>query len=484
MEVLEAIWPHVAGALTLLISILASAHAVLFKRDVRSAAGWFGLIWLVPLVGAVLYILLGINRIQRRAGALLAERQRMEVTQSPVALAAPTLDATIDAGDDHLYDLVRVVDRVTPNPLTRGNLIEPLIDGDGAYPAMLDAIESATRSVTLCTYIFDNDQAGHAFKEALVRARERGVEVRVLIDSVGSRYSFPPMTRVLRRAGIPTARFLPTLLPWRVPYFNLRNHRKSLVVDGRIAFTGGMNIRVGHWLSQKPRYPTRDLHFRLEGPIVSQLQVAFIEDWTFTTGEVLEGEPWLVEETLESKGPALARSIPDGPDEDLDRLRWTLFGGLSAARRSVRVITPYFIPDQSLISELCLSSMRGVQVDIILPERGNLRAVQWASTAQLWQVLAGGCNVMLSPPPFDHTKLMIVDETWVLFGSANWDPRSLRLNFELNVEAYAHGLASRMVQLFDERAAKARKLTKEEVDSRSLPVRMRDGLFRLFAPYL
>jgi cardiolipin synthase len=148
------------------------------------------------------------------------------------------------------------------------------------------------------------------------------------------------------------------------------------------------------------------------------------------------------------------------------------------------VVTPYFLPDPPLLTALNVAAMRGVQVDVILPEKGNLPLVQWAQTAQLWQVLDRGCRVWLSPPPFDHTKAMTVDGAWSLLGSANWDPRSLRLNFELDVEAYGAELAAAVDALIDERLATARPLTLRDVDERPLPLRLRDAAVRLFSPYL
>jgi cardiolipin synthase len=181
----------------------------------------------------------------------------------------------------------------------------------------------------------------------------------------------------------------------------------------------------------------------------------------------------------------LARGIADGPDENFERLRMTLLGALSVARSSVFVVTPYFLPDATLINSLNVAAMRGVAVNIVLPEENNLRIVQWASTAQLWQVLERGCRVWLTPPPFDHTKLMIVDGAWVLLGSSNWDPRSLRLNFEFDLECYDRELAESLQQwLHDERLRHARTLTLAEVDGRRFPVKLRDGLVRLLSPYL
>jgi cardiolipin synthase len=180
----------------------------------------------------------------------------------------------------------------------------------------------------------------------------------------------------------------------------------------------------------------------------------------------------------------LARGIPDGPDDNFETLRWTILAALTAARRSVRIASPYFLPDQPLIHALGLAALRGVEVDILVPEINNLRVVKWASTAQLWQVLMPGCRVWLTPPPFDHSKVMVVDEAWSLVGSANWDARSLRLNFEFNVECYDETLALWLMEFTQDKMSRGRQITLEEVDSRSIPVRLRDGVARLFAPYL
>jgi cardiolipin synthase len=269
---------------------------------------------------------------------------------------------------------------------------------------------------------------------------------------------------------------------WRLLSMNLRNHRKILVVDGNVGFTGGMNIRVGHWLDRKPKQPVSDLHFRVEGPVVAQLQAVFVEDWKFTTGEDLRGEPWFV--PLTSTGPVFARSIADGPDEVLDGLRWTILGALSTARHSIRIATPYFLPFPTLISALNVAAMRGVQVDLLLPSKNNLPFVHWASRAMWWQVLEHGCRIWLAPPPFDHTKLMLVDDCWSFVGSANWDPRSLRLNFELNVECYDPELAGRLGEIFEAKRKPATEMTLKEVDARGLLPRLRDGTARLLTPYL
>ena len=347
---------------------------------------------------------------------------------------------------------------------------------------MLGEIEAADTSIALCTYIFDNDPVGRVFAEALGRAVRRGVSVRVLIDGVGVRYSWPPIVRVLRRHAVPCARFNPTSVLWRAPFVNLRNHRKVLVVDGRVGFTGGMNIREGHVLADGPRHPVQDLQFLIDGPVVGQLMEVFAEDWAYTTREVLEGPTWFP--ALDPAGSSPARGITDGPDEDFEKLRWTVQGAIAAARDSIHILTPYFLPDPSLITALNIAAMRGVAVDIVVPSRNNHPVVQWASQAQLWQVVSRGCRVFASPPPFDHGKLLVVDGAWSLIGSANWDARSLRLNFELNVEVYDREFAARLEHVFVEKRDRSRVITVEELDGRPLPVRLRDGVAKLFSPYL
>ena len=486
LTLLEHFWPHLMAGFDLAAVLLASGHALLHKREPRAATLWIGVIWLLPAVGPLLYLAFGVNRLRRRARALGVRKTFSRAI--PDDLGEPA-----SASAEHLQHLARVVSRVVALPLTAGNKIEPLVNGDAAFPAMLAAIEAAKKSVALASYIFDNDATGKKFVAALACAVQRGVAVRVLVDAAGARYSWPPITWSLRREKIPFAKFLPASLftPWRVATINLRNHRKSLVVDGEIAFSGGMNIRQGNLLAEKPAQPVQDLHFRITGPVVMELQEAFANDWAFTTGEILAGDTWFphsetsfVRAGWQTAGNVIARVVTDGPDEDFDKLRLTLLAALAEAQESVQILTPYFLPDTALISALNLAALRGVRVDIVLPAKNNLPFVHWASRAMWWQVLERGCKIWLTPPPFDHSKLMIVDGHWVLLGSANWDARSLRLNFELNVECYGREFAGAMQQVFQQKIAAAREVTLAEADSRSLPAKLRDATARLFSPYL
>lgn len=481
-EQIAVLWPLAIAVVDVIAAAGCTVHIVLRKRDVRAAIGWTGVVWLAPLVGSAAYVGFGINRIQRRAASLDIRDCRysnatVELTAEDHRIGAEFLEEHPQMGG--LAHLLRQLTGSIPLP---GNSVTPLLNGDETYPEMLKAIDEAKRSVTLLTYVFDSDWIGERFLESLKNAHERGVLVRVLIDDVGARYSRPTMTSRLRKAGVPVAAFLPTRIPRLIQYANLRNHRKILVVDGRIGFTGGTNIRGGHCLKANPRFPVQCMHFRIEGPVVAHLQQAFVVDWNFAAGEVLVGDDWFP--PLERSGNVWALGISDGPDEDFEKLTDTLIGALSISRKTVRLATPYFLPDAGLIQALNSAALRGVDVRIYLPQGNNVPIVSWASVPHIEQLLEKGCRVFFVAPPFDHTKLFVVDEAWSLIGSTNWDPRSLRLNFEFNVACFSESLGDQLMEAMDRKEEFAREVTLDDINGRSFPVQLRDGLARLFSPYL
>jgi cardiolipin synthase A/B len=464
--------------LDFLFNCAASIHVVLWKRNSRAAVSWIGLIWLVPFLGVLLYLLLGINRIQRKAQRLRPPMPSVNVSW-PASIPFEEVSRSLA-----IQELMELGGNLTGLPLAARNKVTILRNGEQAYPAMLDAIEQAKRSISLATYIFANDEIGQRFVKALGDAVKRGVEVRVLIDSVGSRYGWTSIVPSLQKHGVPVRTFLPSLFPWEFRYANLRNHRKHMVVDGTIAFVGGMNIRHRHVVSQAKFRPIQDVHFRIDGSLVSQIQETFSIDWRFTTGEILSDSIWFAEFDSSTNHGVTGRCIADGPDESLDRIRKILHGAISVARSSILIVTPYFLPDDALVTALSVAALRGVRVDIVLPSKSNLHFVQWASMAQLWQVLVPGCHVWQTPPPFDHSKFFVVDSEWSFVGSANWDPRSLRLNFEMNCELYSKDIAKQLESIGEERKRSAHRVTLDELNSRHILIKIRDGVARLFAPYL
>ena len=479
-------WPHILFVISIAMGAAAAIHAAMTKEEVRAAIGWVGVIILSPIVGAVLYAIAGVNRIRRkslslRRDALLPEDELDELE---------TFDAdaeTVIGGFGYRFAALQTLgDRVARNPLTTGNTIDTLENGDDAYRAMKTAIDGAARSVLLETYIFDRDKIGLRIADALIAAVKRGVEVRVLIDAVGARYSVPSILGYLSEGGVTVSVFNGNvIMGLRLPYANLRTHRKIVIVDGRMALTGGMNIREGFSEEISGEGYARDTHFSVTGPAVADLFDVAAEDWRFATGELLNGEPWRIETPEREPGdPVFMRVVASGPDRSVETNHKMLMGAFSVARKSIRIMSPYFLPDRELISALVTAARRGVEVDIVVPAVNNLMLVDRAMTAQFDQILKNYCRIWRATGSFSHSKLLTVDGAWAYVGSSNIDPRSLRLNFEIDLEVFNEGFAAEIDEHVEELLRTATPVTLEGLRSRPFYVRLVEKVLWLGSPYL
>lgn len=478
--ILQDYWPHILAVITIALSTVAGAHAVMTKDEVRAAIGWVGVIILSPIVGPVLYAIAGVNRIRR--ASILANRPGHGMAAADFHVEDGAV--ATDFGRRFLA-LKTLGDRVARHPLTTGNRIEILETGDEAYGAMLAAIAAAERSIILESYIFDRDPLGLRIADALIDAHKRGLAVRVLIDAVGARYSVPSIAGHLREGGVAVSVFNGNIIMGlRLPYANLRTHRKIIVVDGIVGFMGGMNIREGFTREFAGDAFAHDTHFKVEGPVVADLFAVAAEDWCFATGEALAGDAWAIPALERGGMPVLARAVPSGPDAYLETNHKLLMGALSVARDSVKIMSPYFLPDQELISALVTAARRGVDIDIVVPSVNNLVLVDRAMTAQFDQILKNYCRIWRSTGAFDHSKLLAVDGSWAYVGSSNLDPRSLRLNFEIDLEILDHGFAREIERRIETVMASATPVTLAGLRARPYVMRLIDRLIWLGSPYL
>lgn len=485
IDLLNAYWPHILATSSIVVGAVAAIHATMTKQEVRTALGWVGVIVLSPFIGAAIYGIAGINRIRR--SNLGQQRSLMHGTiMERVALFDAADNLVIERFGRRFVAMKNVGDSVTRNALTTGNTIEPLLSGDEAYSTMLDALANAKRSIILETYIFDQDRTGERFVEALADAQNRGVEVRILVDAVGARYSVPSIMGALTKADVKAAVFNGNvIMGLRLPYANLRTHRKILVVDGRVAFTGGMNIREGFTAEFSGDQHSRDTHFKITGPLVADLFTVAAEDWRFTTRERLDGPVWDVTLPEGKPGsPVLARVVASGPDNSIETSHKLLMGAFSIARSSIRIMSPYFLPDRELISALTTAARRGVQVDIIVPASNNLTLVDHAMTAQFDQILKSNCRIWRATGPFNHSKLLVIDDRWSYVGSSNLDPRSLRLNFEVDIEVIDEGFAGAVSERINEALENAGQVKLAELRARPFLLRLFEKVLWLASPYL
>jgi len=469
-----------AVILWVLVSSVAAGHAALRKRDPRAAAMWMAISIFLPFAGALSYWVFGINRLKRPSAFIARKRSRRRSSRHRIshpALLSPGTPPGVSAMEG-------ISRRVTGRPLVPGNRIIPLYEGNEAFPAMLTAIGAARNSINMSTYILDKDAVGHRTIAALCAAAREGVQVRVLIDGVGTDRSAIAMARKLREAGAKLAVFHPLFgLPFRKPSINLRNHRKLLIVDGKVGFTGGLNITSRHFFTRlKKKPPVRDIHFRVEGPILLQMEEIFALDWQASRAEVLERKDFFPQQDY--PGADLIRAVPSGPDEDLEHIYEIILGALRSARNHVLIMTPYFIPDRVIIQTMKSAVLAGVSVSLFLPKKSDHPMVQWASNTYLPELIKSGVRIVLIPPPFVHSKLMLMDDAWSLIGSANLDPRSFRLNFEFDLEVFSPDLTVELKNYAEKLAAAGIPLKPGILEGRPLGVRLLEGVARIFSPYL
>ena len=345
-------------------------------------------------------------------------------------------------------------------PIVDGNAVHELLNGDRIFPAMLEAIHAAKRTITFETYIYWSGEVGRAFADALAERSRAGVRVHVLLDWVGSQKIEEALLDTMRSAGVEIEYFRP--LHWyHLARLNNRTHRKLLVVDGRVGFTGGVGIAdkwqghaqdADHW---------RDSHFRAEGPVVAQMQATFLDNWTKVSGVVLHGEDYFP--PIAPAGDARAQMFSSSPEAGADSMQLMYLLSITAASRSIDLATPYFVPDELSMVALERALARGVRVRILVPGPIiDTELVRRASRATWGRVLEAGGEIHEYLPTMFHVKGMIVDRLLVSVGSTNFDPRSFRLNDEANLNIYDAAFAARQTEVFEADLAQSRRVTLEE----------------------
>ena len=460
--------------LLVILSVSTALHALMNKNDSRSSLLWIIICFAIPFAGPILYLILGINRAHNKVLSLGAVADTsLSTTPKPIA---PVHKKSRHLSSHQLLSLA-----LTSLPLTKGNQIQILSNGENAYPAMLNSINEATHWVYLSMYIFEHKGIGEQFIDALANAAERGVDVRVLLDGVGSWYSLGRTKKILTARGVKTLTFLP--IGKMLPRFtlNLRNHRKILLCDGKHAFTGGMNIRQCHIVqASQPNRATKDYMFSLKGPVVKQVGKTFEADWFYSCGERLPTKLY----DLSPHGKSSCRAISDGPGINLNVLTKVMISAINSAQSSITLVTPYFLPPNELIIALQSASLRGVEVSILLPAHNNQPPIHWAMRNNMRHFLAYGIKIYYQPSPFVHSKLLLIDNQYCQIGSANIDSRSLRLNFELNIEIFDAGFGQSMAEIISDDKQQAIEITPQKLNKRPFIIKTWDAFWWLFTPYL
>ena len=464
----DTLKPWLIGLWVLYMPVMA-AWIIMKKREPIATLSWVLSLAALPWVGLLIYHFLGPQRIVRQQRRRSMSRRSLE----------PVLPGDLVTSDDcaTVSHLAQTITHFAPSSAVDVKL---LVGGEATYAALHEAIAGAKHHLHLEYYIFEPDQTGTPLRDALVTKAREGVRVRLLLDAVGSAKLSKSFLAPLVDAGVEVSWFHPVKLRWIWrPRINLRNHRKIVVVDGCVAFTGGINITDEENEAVNPK-AFHDLHLRLEGSIVRWLQLAFLEDWHYATGTALRDEKLWPEPR---EGTMLAHALPSGPDSVWESIHRVKVEAIHQADKRVWLVTPYFVPGEAARMALTSAAMRGLDVRVVVPARSDSILVSAAARSYYDELLASGVRVFEYQPRMLHSKALLVDDDTCVVGSANFDHRSFRLNFELSLLLHDRDLARELEQEMQATLAQCREVKSDDPPPPFLR-RLADNAARLLSPVL
>ncbi len=491
----------------LAVNIVTAVHIILNKHDEPvSAVMWLLMIFFTPIVGLLVYLFFGINRIKTRG--LNIQSANDSIRDELAKRTAPGADAKKDTGSasrtlskyarrqsrynyfvtggEAYPEYCKMLDRLLPDTIPLiGNQAELLLDGTQAYPEMLSAIRKAKSSVHLQSYIIMNDKFGKTLFTLLREKADKGVEVKVLYDRFGSMRSFMTFffPNIVSSSKHFEVRPFMQFRPWSI---QLRNHRKLLVVDGKEAFIGGINISGDNIerTAGKDRY-IHDLHCRVRGPVVGELQFSFLRDWHYVTrmapSSLLKDEYF---PALTIQGESVIWVVASGPGHEYEAVDKVYTTAVMTAKRDVQLMTPYFVPDKAFCKLLCASAAKGVEIKIIVPEKNNHWYIKLASRSLYKPLLEAGVRIFEKKGAFLHAKALLVDGQWAKMGSSNCDVRSFKLNYELDFVVEKGKFVEQLRNQFAKEISESKEILMEDVSRKSIPVQLAENICALFTPIL
>ncbi len=454
------------------------------RRDPAKSLAWIAFIAFVPVLGLLVFGLFGRNWRKRKMFSrkgILDESYIEAVSQRQFStLSNPALVATPEI--DNNSETIRLMLRNSRALLAIHNRVQVLQNGKATFASLFEALKGAKHSIHLEYYIFENDRIGRRVAGILEKKAREGIEVRLIYDGVGTLWTESWIFRRMRHAGVQVECFMPVAFPWLSSHLNYRNHRKIAVIDGELAYTGGINVaerylagtRLGKW---------RDIHLKIEGEAVNLLQAVFITDWHFVRRkELLKAEDYFRDSAVEEICPM--QIAVSGPDSDWSAIMQAFFSAIMKARKRIYIATPYFTPDAALLTAMKVAALSGIDVRLLIPARSDSQIVYWATRSYVEELLEAGIKVYMYTAGFNHSKLVIIDGDFCSVGSANMDVRSFEDNFEVSALIYDRTLATELEESFMNDLAQSRLITLEEWNLRSKWASARESLARLLSPLL
>ncbi|HEU5360489.1 MAG TPA: cardiolipin synthase [Candidatus Deferrimicrobiaceae bacterium] len=461
-----------------LFAFLLIPRIILERRQPAATVAWVLSIALLPVLGVPIYFLVGGRRIRRHIRAKIGSMGSVESSVENRIRAE-------DLPNSVAVDCGRVLSAAGAPPPVVGNRVTVVGGGEEAYQILLELIEEARDHIHAQFFILDVDAIGKRFIHALSARARAGIKVRLLLDAVGSWRALRRLVRPLRQAGGEVAEFLPALPLHRKWSAHLRNHRKLLVVDGRTAFTGGMNIGKRYMGPRPDPARWRDSAIVIDGAAVRDLQALFLDDWAFATDEAGPSGrlfPSIAPVAGTGKRTAPLQVVASGPDRALRPIYQGVFTAITSARRRIWLATPYFVPDDAIGTSLKNAALRGVDVKVIVPERSDLKMVWLAGRSYFDELMVTGVNIHLFSPTHLHSKVMIIDDAVGMVGSSNVDIRSFFLNFEMGVFLYGKEEIDALGAAFAKDLSQSRQLDAKAFARRPKSIRFLEDTCRIFSP--
>lgn len=479
--------PHVKNllwvgyAIFIIMTIIVIVHD---KRDPVKALSWIVVITLLPFAGFFLYIIFGRNYrkekiFNRKELYDLKQLEHITAQQiceinNPAQIQYPEVDEN--------RDIITLLLNNSKALLTVYNRIKVLNSGAETFAEIRVALQAAKSFIHLEYYIFEDDKLGREIADILIAKAREGVEVRLIYDDVGSWGLGRKFLRRLHEAGVHTQCFMRVVFPWLTSHVNYRNHRKILIVDGLVGFTGGINIarryidgiKSGQW---------RDTHLKLEGEAVAMLQIVFMTDWYFVSKEMLTSHAKYLPQ-VRAQEEHLVQIVASGPDSDWASIMQAFFAAITHAKKHIYISTPYFTPNQAIITAIKVASLSGIDVRLMIPSRSDSKVVYWASRSYIGELIEANVKVYLYRKGFNHSKLIMIDSRFASVGTANMDERSFEDNFEVTAMIYDRQITRELEESFMKDLEQSREVTREYWEHRPRLHSIYEGVSRLFSPLL
>lgn len=478
-------WNIILIALTVLytLMVIAIVYTVLHeRRDPTKAVSWIAVVVALPVVGLVAFLFFGQNYRKQKIFSR-KELKDLSVFEEISERQINTLSRINSSNITSNKDIITLLLNNSKSLLTQNNLLSILNNGDSTFSAMISDLKNAQSSIHMEYYIFVNDTLGGEIADILMERAKAGVEVRLIYDDVGSWHLKGSFINKLRKAGVHVQCFMPVVFPWLTSKVNYRNHRKIVVIDGAIGYTGGLNI-ADRYLHGTVDGIWRDTHLRIEGFAVHMLQVTFLTDWYFATKELLKSYAKYLPSTVENQGNTALQIVVSGPDSDYEAIMQAYFAAITKATSHIYISTPYFLPNQTILTAIKVAALSGVDVKILLPAKSDSKIVHWASRSYFTELLQAGIKIYLYTKGFNHSKLMTVDSGFSSVGTANMDVRSFEDNFEISAMIYDIEKTREIEVQFLKDITVSHRLTLMRWQKRKHQDNFKESVARLFSPLL